>query len=81
VKRYRRDGPPISAHGRTGRAATPEVQEVFQFMLAVAMEDSGTARLIDRSHTDSRTWYSYESASGEVYSVVRSGTGSGMETR
>jgi hypothetical protein len=49
----------------------PEVQELFQFMLALAMEESGIAKLINTSHIDGRTWYSYESASGDVHSVVR----------
>ena len=30
----------------------PEVQEVFQFMLAVAMEESGIAELINTVHID-----------------------------
>jgi hypothetical protein len=49
----------------------PEVQEVFQFMLAVAMEESGIAELQNASHVDGRTRYSYKSAAGDVCSVVR----------
>lgn len=40
-------------------------------MLALAMEESGIARLTNTSQIDGRTWYSYESASGDVCSVVR----------
>lgn len=49
----------------------PGVQEVFQFMLAVAMEESGMTELINTAHLGGRTWYSYESAAGDVFSVVR----------
>jgi hypothetical protein len=47
----------------------PEAQEVFQFMLAVAMEESGIAKMTNTAQIDGRTWYSCESASGDVYSV------------
>ena len=49
-----------------------EVQEVFQFMVAVAMEESGIAELMKTSQFDGRTWYSGKSSSGEaacVYTV------------
>ena len=49
----------------------PHVREVFQFMMSVAMEESGIAKLINTAHVDGWTWYSYESASGDVHSVVR----------
>jgi hypothetical protein len=49
----------------------PEVREVFHFMLAVAMQESAIARLVNASQIDGRTWYSYEGASGDVFSVVR----------
>jgi hypothetical protein len=57
----------------------PEVQEVFQVMLAVAVEESGIAELTNPSQIDGRTWYSYESASGDVYSVVRPEIGPELE--
>ena len=50
---------------------TPEVQAVFQFMLAVAMEGSGIAKRINAARIDGRASYSYKSVSGDVYSVVR----------
>jgi hypothetical protein len=49
----------------------PAVREVFQFMLAVAMEESGKAELINTSQVEGRTWYSYQTVAGDVFSVVR----------
>jgi hypothetical protein len=49
----------------------PEVREVFHFMLTVAMEESGMAELINTAQVDGRTWYSYDSVAGDVFSVVR----------
>ena len=40
-------------------------------MLAVAMEESGKARLISTSELDGRTHYTYVGAAGDVFSVVR----------
>jgi hypothetical protein len=37
----------------------PAVREVFHFMLAVAMEESRKATLLNTSHVEGRTWYSY----------------------
>jgi hypothetical protein len=49
----------------------PAVRQAFQFCLAVAMEEDGSAKLINTAQVDGRTWYSYEAATGEVFSVVR----------
>ena len=49
----------------------PEVRQAFQFCLAVAMEEEGAARLVNTTQVDGRTWYSYETVAGEVFSVVR----------
>jgi hypothetical protein len=40
-------------------------------VLAVAMEESGIAELINTAQVDRRTWYCYESAAGDAYSVAR----------
>jgi hypothetical protein len=50
---------------------SPGAQEVYQFMLAVAMEESGLAKLIGTSQLDGRTHYTYRSASGDLFAVVR----------
>jgi hypothetical protein len=57
----------------------PAVREVFHFMLAVAMEESGKAKLLNTAQVDGRTWYSYESAAGDVFSVVRPEIGAELE--
>jgi len=57
----------------------PEAQEVFQFMLAVAIEESGLAELINTVQIDGRIGYSYKSASGDVYSVARPGIDAELE--
>jgi len=49
----------------------PQVREVFHFMLAVAMEESGLSELINTAQVDGRTWYSCESAADDVFGVVR----------
>ena len=40
-------------------------------MLAVAVQESGKAKLLNTSQIDGRTHYSFVSAAGDVYSVVR----------
>jgi len=47
------------------------VRQVFQFCLAVAMEKNRSAKLANTAQVDGRTWYSYQAATGEVFSVVR----------
>jgi hypothetical protein len=48
-------------------------------MLAVAMEESGIAELVNTAQINGRTWYSFESASADVCSVVGSQIGRGLE--
>ena len=48
-------------------------------MLAVAMEESGIAELINTVQIDGRTWYSHKSASGDVCSVARPEIGPELE--
>lgn len=48
-------------------------------MLAATMEESGIAKLINTAQIHGRTWYSYESASGEVCSVARPEIGAELE--
>ena len=35
------------------------------------MEEEGAAKLVNTAQVDGRTWYSYETVAGEVFSVVR----------
>ena len=46
---------------------------------AATTKESGIAELINTSQVNGRTWYSYESASGDVYSVVRTEISTGLE--
>ena len=57
----------------------PEVRQAFQFCIAVAMEEEGAARLVNTAQVDGRTWYSYETVAGEVFSVVRPEIGAEAE--
>ena len=57
----------------------PEVRQAFQFCLAVAMEEEGATKLINTAQVDGRTWYSYETVAGEIFSVVRPEIGAEAE--
>ena len=37
----------------------PKVREAFHFCLAMALEESGKAKLLNTAHVDGRTHYSY----------------------
>jgi len=57
----------------------PEVREAFQLCLAVALEEKGKAKLVNTAQVDGRTYYSYETVAGDVFSVVRLEIGAGAE--
>jgi hypothetical protein len=48
----------------------PEVQEAFQFLLAIAMHEAGKFELVNVTEVDGRWHYTFSGA-GEVFSVVR----------
>ena len=50
----------------------PEVQEAFHFYLAVAMEEKGKSVLVNTAQVDGRTYYSYRTVAGDVFSMPRS---------
>lgn len=49
----------------------PTVREVFQFLIAIALAESGKAELINVAQVDERVHYSYRTITGDVFSVVR----------
>ena len=57
----------------------PRVREAFQFCLAVALEESGKAKLLNTSQVEGRTHYSYKTIAGDVFTVVRPDIDAGME--
>jgi len=50
---------------------SPEVREALHFLLAVALEESGKARLLNISQIEGRVHYSYQTIVGDVFTVVR----------
>ena len=56
-----------------------QVRQDLQFCIAVALEENGGCRLINTAQVHGRTWYSYESVAGEVFSVVRPEIGAETE--
>jgi hypothetical protein len=57
----------------------PTVREALQFCMAVAMEERGGARLVNTAQVDGRTYYSYETVAGDVFSLVRPEMGAEAE--
>ena len=57
----------------------PKVREAFHFCLAVALEESGKAKLINTAQVDGRTYYSYKTIAGDVFTVVRPDIDAGVE--
>lgn len=53
-------------------AHPPEVQEVFQFLLATAIHEAGKFELLNVAEVDGRWHYAFSGA-GEVFSAVRPG--------
>jgi hypothetical protein len=49
----------------------PRVREAFHFCLAVLLEESGKATLLNTSQVDGRTHYSYHTVAGDIFTVVR----------
>jgi hypothetical protein len=52
---------------------------VFQFLLVMAMRESGKAKLLNTLQIDGRIHYTYVSAAGDVYSVARPEFGTELE--
>jgi hypothetical protein len=56
-----------------------EAREALQVRLVVAPAENGGARLVNTARVDGRTWYSYETVAGDVFSVVRPEMGAEAE--
>jgi len=57
----------------------PGVREAFHFLLAVALEESGKATLINIARVEGRTHYSYRTVAGDVFTVIRPNIDAEME--
>ena len=62
--------PNLQAFASLLDAQPPEVQEAFQFLLAIAMHEAGKFELLNVAEVDGRWHYTFGGA-GEVFSVVR----------
>ena len=49
----------------------PRVREAFHFSLAVALEESGKAKLINAAQPEGRTHHSYGTVAGDVFMEAR----------
>ena len=47
------------------------MREALQFCLAVALEDSGKATLVNTAQIEGRTHYSYQTVAGNVFTMIR----------
>jgi len=63
--------PELQAFARLLDTQPSEVQEAFQFLLATAMQEAGVFELLNVAEVDGRWHYTFRSAAGEVFSVVR----------
>jgi hypothetical protein len=73
------DSPPgLQAFASLLDTQPPEVQEVFQFLLATAMHETGKFELLNVTEVAGRWHYAFKDA-GEVFSVVRPEMSEAME--
>jgi len=72
MKNANNDLPPeFQAFASLLDAQPPEVQNVFQFLIATAMHEAGKFELLNVAEVDDRWDYTFKSSAGDVFSVVR----------
>ena len=62
--------PKLQAFAQLLDTQPPDVQEAFQFLLAIAMHEAGEFELLNMAEVEGRWHYTFRGA-GQVFSVVR----------